>query len=75
MLQYYFSSNKNGLIILDEDNSNHSSYIYNNFSEEMSAHLIYTWNSIKQIIGMVLISKLIFIMLWIPILTFNNHHL
>ena len=33
-----FSSNKNGLIILDEDNSNDSSYISNNFSEEMSAH-------------------------------------
>ena len=33
-----FSSNKNGLIILSEDNSNDSSYIYNNFSEEMSAH-------------------------------------
>ena len=33
-----FSSNKNGLIILDEDNSNDSSYILNNFSEEMSAH-------------------------------------
>ena len=33
-----FSSNKNGLIILDEDNSNDSSFIYNNFSEKMSAH-------------------------------------
>ncbi|MBR77710.1 MAG: hypothetical protein CMD36_07355, partial [Flavobacteriales bacterium] len=33
-----FSSNKNGLIILDEDNSNDSSYIFNNFSEKMSAH-------------------------------------
>lgn len=33
-----FSSNKNGLIILSEDNSNDSSYIYNNFSEKMSAH-------------------------------------
>ena len=33
-----FSSKKNGLIILDEDNSNDSSFIYNNFSEEMSAH-------------------------------------
>ena len=33
-----FSSKKNGLIILDEDNSNDSSYIYNNFSEKMSAH-------------------------------------
>tara|TARA_Y100000813_G_scaffold30453_1_gene19289 strand:- start:5 stop:3169 length:3165 start_codon:yes stop_codon:yes gene_type:complete len=33
-----FSSKKNGLIILDEDNSNDSSYIHNNFSEEMSAH-------------------------------------
>ena len=33
-----FSSQKNGLIILDEDNSNDSSYIYNNFSEKMSAH-------------------------------------
>jgi len=33
-----FSSHKNGLIILDEDNSNDSSYIYNNFSEKMSSH-------------------------------------
>jgi len=33
-----FSSKKNGLIILDEDNSNDSSFIYNNFSEKMSAH-------------------------------------
>jgi len=33
-----FSSRKNGLIILDEDNSNDSSYIFNNFSEKMSAH-------------------------------------
>ena len=31
-----FSSHKNGLIILDEDNSNDSSYIFNNFSEKMA---------------------------------------
>ena len=68
-----FSSNKNGLIILDEDNSNDSSYIYNNFSEEMSAHRANqlpipgiasnNWNGL-------IILELIFIMLWILILIY-----